>query len=104
MRAYVAENPLFIALLKLLVLWMMVIVTALSVAYSSHLCRENYAQLAAAERLGHQLQADYGRYVLEQSAWGSLQRVERLAEDELGMLSPVASEIVLVDQMRSGGL
>ena len=30
----------------------------------------------------------YGKYLLEQSAWGSMQRVETMAKDSLNMHSP----------------
>jgi cell division protein FtsL len=42
------------------------------------------------------LQVEYGRYLLEQSAWGSLQRVESMAMDQLGMHTPKVDEIVMV--------
>ncbi|MGB1807724.1 MAG: cell division protein FtsL, partial [Porticoccaceae bacterium] len=39
---------------------------------------------------------DYGRYLLEQSAWGSLQRVETMAAQKLEMRSPEPEEILMV--------
>ena len=50
------------------------------------------------QREENQLQVEYGRYLLEQSAVGSLQRVEGMAADDLNMRSPKASEIVMVKQ------
>ncbi|MDE0841140.1 MAG: cell division protein FtsL [Porticoccaceae bacterium] len=90
-------------LIQVAVLWLVVVASAVSVAFVSHLCRQQYAQLAAAERLGNQLKANYGRFILEQSTWGSLPRVESIASDNLDMQRPVASDMWIVDQQRSGG-
>ena len=48
------------------------------------------------ESESNQLQIDFGRYLLEQSAWGSLQRIEMSATDEFGMHNPLPSEIVII--------
>jgi cell division protein FtsL len=42
------------------------------------------------------MQIDYGRYLLEQSAWGSLQRIETSAIEKFSMHSPKSAEIVIV--------
>ena len=42
------------------------------------------------------MQIDYGRYLLEQSAWGSLQRIETSAIEKFSMRSPGSGEIVIV--------
>jgi cell division protein FtsL len=44
----------------------------------------------------NQMQVDYGRYLLEQSAWGSLQRIEMSAMAKFNMHSPQSDEIVIV--------
>ena len=84
--------------IRLALLWLAVVFSAVAVAYYSHLCRQTYGQLTAMEREANQLQVDYGRYLLEQSAWGSLQRVDSMARDRLQMDTPQASEIVMVTQ------
>lgn len=84
-------NPLHIA-----VIWVLVVISAVAVALVSHLNRQQYAQLGALEREANQMNADYGRYLLEQSAWGSLQRVENMAAQKLDMRSPEPEEILMV--------
>ena len=81
-------------------LWLSVVVTAISVAYVGHVCREKYAQLVGLEIRANQLQIDYGRYLLEQSAWGSLQRVELSAVERFDMHSPSSEEIIIVRNKR----
>ena len=56
--------------LKVTVLWIAVIASAVAITYFSHLCREQYTQLTALQREANELQVQYGRYLLEQSAWG----------------------------------
>ncbi len=82
--------------LKIAVLWVMVVISGLSVAYVSHLCREKYGQLMVMERDANQMQVDYGKYLLEQSAWGSLQRIENMAAKNLQMHSPLPEEILMI--------
>lgn len=82
--------------LKMTVLWVAVIASAVAITYFSHLCREQYTQLTALQREANELQVQYGRYLLEQSAWGSLQRVESMAVSKLGMRTPKVDEIVMV--------
>ena len=83
-------------LLRIALLWIVVVVSALAVAFVSHLCREKYSQLTAMEREANQLQVDYGKYLLEQSAWGSLQRIENMAVNNLQMRSPQPEEILMI--------
>ena len=82
--------------LRIALLWILVVVSALSVAFVSHLCREKYTELTAMEREANQLQVDYGKYLLEQSAWGSLQRIENMAAKNLQMHSPLPEEILMI--------
>lgn len=82
--------------LRIALLWIVVVVSALAVAFVSHLCREKYSQLTAMEREANQLQVDYGKYLLEQSAWGSLQRIENMAANTLQMRSPQPEEILMI--------
>ena len=82
--------------LRIAIIWVLVVVSALAVALVSHLSRQQYAQLGMMEREANQMNADYGRYLLEQSAWGSLQRIENMAAQKLDMRSPEPEEILIV--------
>jgi len=81
---------------RVVVLWVLVLISAIAVGLVSHLSRQQYAQLMILEREASQLDEDYGKYLLEQSAWGSLQRVETVAAQQLNMHSPRSSEILMV--------
>lgn len=65
-----------------------VIATALGLIYSSHLCRDYYAQLQQLEGRRWQLEEDYSRLLLERSTLASPHRVQRIASEELGMHVP----------------
>lgn len=82
--------------MRIAILWVLVTATGLMVAYVSHICRERYAELAALENEANALQIDFGRYLLEQSAWGSLQRIEMSATNEFNMRNPKPDEIVII--------
>lgn len=56
--------------------------------YSTHACRELYAHLQVLESSQWFLHEDYGRLLLEQSAWASHYRVEKVARTDLGMQAP----------------
>lgn len=77
-------------------LWLAVMVSAIGVAYASHLCRLLYGELALLQREENRLQVEWGQYLLEQSSWGALGRIERIAAEKLAMHVPQTSEIVVV--------
>ena len=80
------------------ILWVLVLVSAVSVVYVSHLCRQLYGELSLLEREKNGLQVEWGRYLLEQSSWASLSHIEQLAISRLDMRVPAPDEIVMVRQ------
>ena len=87
----------------LVFLWLLVVFSATSVAYVEHLCRQYYERISISEKTNNQLQADYGRLILELSTWGSLPRVETIAINELNMRTPLGDEIILVNPVSYRG-
>ncbi len=73
-----------------------VLASAFGVIYSSHACRQLYAELQALEATQWHLQEDYSRLLLEQSTWASHHRVEKVATAELGMLPPGLERLMVV--------
>ena len=67
-----------------------VVVTALGLIYSSHLCREYYAELQRIETSRWQLEEEYSRLMLEHGTLASPHRVQGLASGDLGMVAPTA--------------
>mgnify|MGYP003625752844 CR=1 FL=1 len=80
----------------LFIVWVLVVVSALAVSYSSHWSRVLLNELAAEMDQREGAQAEWGRLILEQSTWTAHSRVEALATNELKMRVPEASEVILV--------
>ena len=81
-------------------LWVLVLISAIAVGLVSHLSRQQYAQMMSLEREANQLDEVYGKYLLEQSAWGSLQRIEVAALERFEMHSPAPEKIIIVRNSR----
>ena len=77
-------------------LLLMVVASALGVAYSVHEARRltDRTQQLLSEQAA--LETRWGQLLLEHSTWGSYARVERLAREELGMKLPQTDERVLI--------
>ena len=65
-----------------------VVATALGLIYSSHLCREYYAELQRIEINRWQLEEQDSRLMLEHGTLASPHRVQGLAAGDLGMVAP----------------
>jgi len=71
-------------------------VSALGVVYSSFEARRLVAQHQQLLNMKNAMQVEWGQLLLEQSTWGSYNRVEQLAGAKLKMRVPSPSEIVMV--------
>jgi cell division protein FtsL len=71
----------------------LIVVCSFGVIQTSHACRQLYAQLQLLEASRWYMEEDYGRLLLEQSTWASYQRVERVAERDLGMQPPAIADL-----------
>ena len=72
------------------------LITATVVINVSHLTREQYARLQQLERERDQLQTEWGQLLLEESAWSSPARIERLAIERLEMRLPHVNEVEVI--------
>ena len=70
--------------------------SATAVVGTSHLTREQYARLQQLERERDQLQTEWGQLLLEESAWSSPARIERLAVERLEMRLPDVDEVEVI--------
>lgn len=80
----------------LLLVWVLMLGTALAVPYSAHWTRQLLNELAAEMDQREKAQAEWGRLVLEQSTWTAHSRVESTATRQLGMRVPEPGEVILV--------
>lgn len=78
------------------VLSVVLVFSALGVAWSSHETRNMYRELQRLEKDHDDLEHDYERLLLEQSAWADYTRLNQLARDELAMSPPEADDLVVI--------
>ncbi|UZJ46086.1 cell division protein FtsL [Marinimicrobium sp. C6131] len=78
------------------VLWALVLLSALAVIASTHHTRQRVDRLETLRREAAELQVVWGQYMLEQSTWAAYGRVEQIARDELDMRLPDDDDIVMV--------
>ena len=72
------------------------LITAMAVVNTSHQTRAQYARLQQLERERDQLQTEWGQLLLEESAWSSPARIERLAVARLEMRLPHVNEVEVI--------
>lgn len=75
----------------------LVVVTALSVIGLRHESRLAFAQLQSLNTQRDELDIEWGKLLLEQGAWSQNQRVEDIAQKNLGMALPASKEVVVLD-------
>ncbi len=80
----------------LVVLWFLVLASALGVVGVTQDSRQQINRLEQLRREASSLQVEWGRYLLEQSTWAAYSRVENLAISELNMRVPAVDQIVMV--------
>ncbi|WP_444677300.1 cell division protein FtsL [Halomonas sp. E19] len=83
-------------LLLVVTLVLACLASAMAVINTSHLTREQYARLQQLERERDQLQTEWGQLLLEESAWSSPARIERLATERLEMRLPDVNEVEVI--------
>lgn len=71
--------------LLVMVLFIANVATGVGVVYSKHSMRKSFIELQAVQNNFDELQIEWGRYQLEQSAWATHGRVEKIAREKLDM-------------------
>lgn len=82
--------------IRVLVGLSIVILSSFSVIYASHQTRVLYGSLQVEQDTADNLDSQYERLLLEQSAWAGYNRIDQLAREELGMSSPDRGRLVLM--------
>jgi len=78
------------------ILWLAVLASALGVVYGKQEARNRFNELQKLNGQRDDLDIEWGQLQLEQSTWATHGRVERVAHDELGMITPAASDLRIV--------
>ena len=77
---------------------LLVVLSANSVIYSTYQTRKLVAEFQQLQNMRNDMEVEWGQLLLEQSTWGSFNRVERLASKRLKMIVPEPNKIVMVSQ------
>ena len=73
------------------------LISSLAVIYSAHMTRQMYGSLQILQSDQDDLDSEYEKLLLEQSAWADYTRVHQLAREELKMAAPSAKELMIVE-------
>jgi len=90
-------QPVTRSWLFVMVALVLVIASSVGVVYSSYETRRLVASHQRLQQENNAMQVEWGQLLLEQSTWGSYNRVERLAGGKLKMRVPAPNEIVMVE-------
>lgn len=72
------------------------VISSLGVGYTSHQTRNMYRDLQALEKNFDDLEHEYEKLLLEESAWADYTRLDQLAQTELQMNAPTPEETVVL--------
>ncbi|RMH94201.1 cell division protein FtsL [Lysobacter pythonis] len=84
--------------LRFLVVLLLVLDVASAVAVSTarHRHRQLFVELNRLERARDELEIEFNQLQLEQATYAESTLIDRIARERLGMVAPVANEIVVV--------
>ncbi len=83
-------------LAPLLLLLTLVVFSALAVVYSKHQSRKLFVELNALQKVRDEMDVEWGQLQLEQSAWATSGRIEKLARERLNMTPIEYKKIIIV--------
>ncbi|MGC2459654.1 MAG: cell division protein FtsL [Steroidobacteraceae bacterium] len=83
-------------LLALPLLWCAVLISSAGAIYSKYRARELFVELERLNTRRDELDAEWGRLQLEQSAWSAYSFVERVASERLHMSIPDSRDIEII--------
>ena len=70
--------------------------SAFGLVYVKDLSRRLFIQVQKNQQQRQVLDVNYGRLLLEQSAWSTQSRIQQFAQSQLGMIAPMAKDVVMV--------
>ncbi len=78
------------------VLCAIAVLSAIGVVAASHDTRRMYRDIQVLQQEQDDLESEYEKLLLEQSAWSNNSRVDQVAREDLKMVPPVVQNIVVV--------
>ena len=82
--------------LRLLLLALAVFLSGFGVVYMKDVNRRYFVESQSLTKHANELETEWGQLMLEQSAWSTQSRIEKVASEKLSMKAPVQQSIVMV--------
>ncbi len=79
-----------------IVLWLLVLVSGVSVIYTTHVSRNAFVESQTLHQLSQNYDVEWGRLLIERSNSSSITRLENIASSQLHMQVPDAKRVVVL--------
>nr|VFK22138.1 MAG: cell division protein FtsL [Candidatus Kentron sp. MB]VFK27759.1 MAG: cell division protein FtsL [Candidatus Kentron sp. MB]VFK74423.1 MAG: cell division protein FtsL [Candidatus Kentron sp. MB] len=73
-----------------------VLASSVGVVYVKHVNRSLFIELQRLERERDAMEVEWGKLSLEQSTWGTHDRIEQLAKERFDLIMPPMDSVILV--------
>ena len=84
--------------LLVLVFAIVCVATALALVYTKHESRKLFVELEELSSERDELNIEWGQLQIEQSTWATHGRIEQVANDELSLVRPDATEVYVIER------
>ncbi len=85
-------------ILLILILLIITFVSAVSVVYAKHYNRKLFVELQQLEKQRDNMEVEWGKLQLEQNTWATHVRIERIAREQLQMITPQNKDVIYITQ------
>ena len=72
--------------------------SAIALVYTKHESRKLFVELEELTHERDELNIEWGQLQIEQSTWATHARIEQVASDDLALVRPIATDIVVVER------
>ena len=81
---------------RLVILYLLVVVSALALVYTRIETRHHYLDLQAQQQIRDKLNVEWGRLLLQEARYAEPRYIEKRAREQLGLHVPVRAEMMVV--------
>ncbi len=74
------------------------VLSAIALVYTKHASRKLFVELEELTHERDELNIEWGQLQIEQSTWATHARIERVAMDDLGLVRPAATDIIVIER------
>lgn len=82
----------------ILLLVVAVMASAIASVYAKHASRKLFTELQALSAERDRMEVEWGKLQIEQSTWSTYGRVEQMAREQMNMLPPPPSDVMLLTE------